>query len=267
MMNQPRLLRTCLIGTLTLTLIAAVARSIAFFTSFDRTVGYFDPSVFSTLLYIAVALAVIISLAYALLSARAAKTSQAMLPCPDISARSRLLRAATALVALAFVGIAAYEIPNVLSGGIISLALLRLLSAACTAPYFASFPKRNTMLSGVCIHVYCFTALITEYFDHYVTMNSPLKLMQQFAFFSIMLYMLTELRQLSDARQPVRSISFGLVAVFFTVTNGISCVAAAFAGGIIPVDYLLRALLLMSLGLYILVRFFPLLKSTSKEIA
>ena len=207
------------------------------------------------------------SLLYAVACARKTKRDPQTVLCPSISENTPFVRVTTLVVALAYVAIAVWEIPGVLKGGIVSLALLRLLSAACAAPYFASYPKRNTMLSGVCTHIYCFAALITEYFDLYVTMNSPIKLMQQFAFFAVMLYVLTELRQLSGKPQPVRSVALGFLAVFFALTNGISCIVAASVGGIIPTDYLLRALLLMSIGLYAAARLYPLFKSTPKEIA
>lgn len=260
-------MRSCkplaLFGLLTaaLTLVATVLRSVALITSFDAAVGYFDASIFSTLLYIVIALAVVSAFGYALYAQARSKKEQSPLPTPDVTHRTVAARIAGAAVVLVLLALSALELPAILIGQRSILSVLRLVAPICAIPYFVLTPSRRTGWFGVFTHVVCILCLVTEYFDRYVVSNSPLKLSHQIAFVMAMLYLLTELFDLVGQPQPIRVRYLAPLAFFFTVTNGVSLiVAVAVREPILSIEYLLRAMFLLTLGLYIAARTVPFFK-------
>lgn len=237
--------------TAALTLVATVLRSLSFALSFDTAVDYFDAGIFPTLLYIVIALALAAAFAYAIYLHRQTKKGET---CPRVSVMGRrplALRVTSALVVFAALLLVLIELPMILSGYPFSLVHLRALVALAAIPFFVLPLSRRTALFGILVEALCILLLCSEYFDRYVTTNSPIKLMQQVAFLAVMLYMLTELYALVDVEQPRRARIIGALAVFFTLTNGISNTVAFILGDILTLDYLIRSLFLLAMGLYI----------------
>ena len=246
MMKKPISYRAFGIGTLVLTLLAALLRSLAFATSFDRTVGYFDQNVFSTLLYIVIMLALIGVAAFALTHRRNAQD----LPCPARGERSVCITICSLLIAVTLAVCAVLDLLAIANDHADTLFLLRMIAAVLAIPYFAFPNNRRILAFGLGAHAYCLLVVISEYFDRYVPMNSPLKLMQQFSLIVFILYLLSEMFCAIGQPRPVRTTAFAAVAFFLCTTNGISCIVAAIAGGMIPSDYLMGAILSLSFGLY-----------------
>lgn len=238
-------LRGALAATLGLSLLAAVLRSLAFVTTFDRAVGYFDRGIIPTLLYIVIVLA----LAGILIFAVACRRNALNLPSPARKQRSLLLSiAAGALGAvLAFAGV--WDVLAFASGAS-PLVLVRGLAAALAIPYFLFYTNKRTLSFGLAAHLYCLLLLVAEYFDRYVPMNSPVKTMQQFALVTLMLYLVCEMYTAMGTVRPIRTAVFGLLSVFLCITGGISCIVAGIAGDILSRDYLIGAIVLLALGLY-----------------
>ena len=254
MCKRPSLLRRiCGITVAALTVAAALLRSFAFATAFDDAVGYFDPGPIPTLLYITVALALGVIAVDAILSVRLAPP-----PPQDFTHRAPLTCGTAWLVALTLAIYAGYEVVNIFAMGFSPLAILgRLALPLLAIPYFVFKPRPATAWFGIAAFGFCLYSIIIEYFDRYVTMNSPLKLMQQFAALALVLYLLTELNGLARVSQPKRAATYGLLAAFLSITNGISCLIGTFSGRLIPTDYAMRAAVLLALGLYVAARHIP----------
>ena len=234
-----------------LTLVATALRSLAFALSFDVAVDYFDAGIFPTLLYIVIALAIVAALAYAAYLHRQTKEGEPYPDIPVVGRRPLAVRIASVLVVFAALLLVLIELPVILSGYPFSLAHLRALMALAVIPFFVLPLSRRAAPFGILVEALCILLLCSEYFDRYVTTNSPIKLMQQAAFLAVMLYVLTELYALVDVEQPRRARILGAMAVFFTLTNGISNVVAFILGDILTLDYLIRSLFLLAMGLYV----------------
>lgn len=235
------------IGMLALTLLAALLRSLAFATSFDPAVGHFNPGVFSTLLYITIALALVGVMMYVLLARRSHIASPC---CPDHADCPVVVTVCAWVVVLICAATAVLDLFDYLRGNASTFILVRAVAAALSIPYFLFPSSASVRVFGLAAHIYCILALIDEYMDPYVVMSSPLKVMQQFALISFMLYLVMELYATCALPRPIRSTAFGLLAAFLCITNGLSCIVAGVIGGIIPQDYLTVAVVSLAFGLY-----------------
>lgn len=240
------------IGFAALTLLAALLRSLAFATAFDSVVGYFDANIFSTLLYIVIAMAVAGAIAHAVIIPRVSRTELRLIP--DTAKGSALVRLGGLLVALAYAACAAYELMTVLAVGADVYTLLFLASSLLAIPYFLLPPTKVTAWFGLAAPAFCILSLITEYFDRYVPMNSPIKLMQQCTALAIVLFLLTEFNALAGNPQPKRALPLGYLAAFFAISNGVSSIVAALTDAAIPLHYVVRAVVMLALGLYVAAR-------------
>lgn len=245
------------IGTAALTLLAALFRSLAFATSFDRAVGYFNPGMFSTLLYITIALALVGVPLYACLARRSYVSVPYSLGHAN---RSAVVTVCAWLVVLTCAAAAAFDIFDYLHGHASTLILIRAVAAVLAIPYFLFPSSMFVRVFGLAPHAYCLLALIDEYVDPYVAMNSPLKMMQQFALISFMLYLVMELYAACGLSRPIRAAAFGLLASFLCISNGLSCIVAGVIGGIISQDYLTVAVVSLAFGLYTAARLYTVAK-------
>lgn len=242
-----------------LTALASLFRSLAFATAFDHSVGYFNTGVFTTLLYITVALALS---GIAVFGWSAYRSGAQQLACPARNERSSLLRVC-ALAAAALLALAAVRDVRSFLDGASTLVLVRALGALLAVPYFILPSGKRVLGLGLGTHLYCLLVLIEQYFDRYVAINSPLKLMQQFALIAFMLYLTLEMYAALGTKRPVRTAVLGLLTVFLCVVNGASCIVAGIVGNIIPRNYLMSATVLLALGLYTAARLYTATKHSN----
>ena len=247
------LYRRFALGVTLMTLIAALLRVPSLCLFFDRTVGYCDPNVFSTLLYIAVPLFLLLCTAYVILMRRCEKAQQTTVA-PHAAAKTKTVLIASILATLVFVGVATWEAVNYTATSY--EALLRIVGALLAAVYFAVPNKQKVMVLGLGTHLYCVFVLVTEYFDWTVPMNSPLKTMQQAAMITALLFMTVELNHLNDTRRSIRYAVCAALAVFFGFSSSISLVAAFPLGGIVRTDMMIHSLPALAISLYALARLF-----------
>ncbi len=243
--------RAFVIGFAILTSAAALLRSLAFVTSFDSSVGYFDANIFTTLFHIAIALAAAGAFAYAVVAPRLSRVEICLFP---LSHKKNLsVRLGGILVALAFAAYAIYRSISVFSvdGDGDIRTLLSIVFSVIAVPYFLLPPTKSSAWFGLAAPVFCTLSLIIEYFDRYVPMNSPIKLMQQCTALLIVLYFLIELNELAGNPRPGRILPLGCPAVFFAVSNGISNIVAVGIGEAVSLHYLARAVVMLVLGFYI----------------
>ena len=252
MLKKPISLGTATTVTLALAALASLLRSLAFATAFDHSVGYFNTGAFTTLLYITVALA-LLGIAVFGLSAR--RRGAHALACPTRSERSLALRLCAAAVGALLAFSAIWDVRAFTDGSSV-LVLVRAIGAVLAIPYFL-FPSGKRVLAlGLGAHLYGLLLLTEQYFDRYVAMNSPLKLMQQFAIIAFMLYLTFEMYGALGTERPVPTAVFGLLTVFLCTVNGVSCITAGIVGNIVPRNYLIAAIATLAFGLYTAARLY-----------
>ena len=247
--------RTALIGTLVLSVLAATARSLALITAFDTRVGYFDPNVFSTLLYIAIALFAVGLIAYTVLTVRTSKSTDTASVdlCDRYKTRPLALRVGLIPTVILWVGHTVFEAIILLRHEFSVLHLLAAVTALLGAIYFIQLPDKATPTAFAPL-AWCLIVLITEYFDQTVAVNSPLKLFNQFALLAAVLYLTAELNALCGNAQIRRTLPLGMLATFLCLTDGISAIVAWFASNALPPVYTMHAGVIATLGIYIAAR-------------
>ena len=254
MLNDARTLyRRFIFGATGLTVAAVLLRILALTLFFDRTVGYIDANVFSTLLYIAMLLLLVGCAGYAACALRLEKKALIAVA-PDEGAASPCIRYASLACALAFVGAMVAELFSI--GFVGMFPLPRYIAALVAALYFALPKGKGSIVTGLGVPVYGTAALAYEYFDGTVTLNSPIKLMQQAALLSAMLLVLVELCHLNNSRRSIRYTVCAVLSMFCGLTNGLSLLAAALVGGIVKPEYLMHALPATTVALYAAARLF-----------
>lgn len=255
MLNDPRTLyRRFALGAAGLTALAALLRTLSLCLFFDRSVGYVDANAFSTLLYIVSALFALGCIAYVMLATKQEKTTLTAVS-PDESAHSPALRYTSLLCALTFVGALVAEV--LLCGFDGTFLLLRYLAAILATLYFARPDKRGpAMLSGLGVMLYAVCAIASEYFDWTVTLNSPIKLMQEAALLSSIFFILVEINHLNYTRRSIRYTVCAALSLFLGMVGGLPLIAASLVGGIVKPEYLIHALPPLAIALYAAARLF-----------
>lgn len=256
--------RTLGLGAVGAALIVAALRSAVFALAFDQTKGYSNPGVLSTLLYIVLALALAGCVGGAVIAVAAAhRQSKDVIFTP--AKRSPAIKLISAPVILACTAAVVYSLYHWTQSAS-TLTLVYALAALLAIPYFIpAKPIATFAWFGLGVLAVCVMSAAIEYFDSAVAMNSPIKLMQQFAALAIALYFLSELYALTGKMQPRRVLLFGSVAVVLGVSNGISNIVAAALGDILSPDYLVRALVLLALGLYVAARLMTVSRAPSPK--
>ncbi len=263
MKKTAHLLRVFALAIAALTLTATVLRSLCLLLAFDRAVGYYDSGALPTSLYIVLALVPVTALVYALLVRRSAGGEA--LPCPAPAERTTLVRSFSLSTVGALVTAFAIGVLGLTSNGLDTLTLLHLLAAALAIPYFAVSRSAPPIWSGIAAVVCCILSIVVEYFDPYVAVNSPIKLMHLVALLSAALYLLTELFALAGASKPGRAVPLAMISAAYGIVGGTSHVIAALAEGILSIDYLARALILYALGLYAAARLGAVTRSAQQN--
>lgn len=241
-LRRPRMFT---IVILIVALVTAALRSLSFFIDFDPALGYHNGGILTTFIYMTPALVLIACAAYPLLLRASNATPPTLQAIPGTAAR-----VCAPAVALACV-------PVVLDAFVLAadtatvFSRLAALGALIAIPYFVLPPRSSaTAWFGLGVLLFCPLGMATMYFDHTVAINSPIKLWLKFSLLSLALYFLTELYNRAGHPQPLRSIHWGNIAIFLSISGGISAVAAATVGGIIPKSYLAYAILSLTLGIY-----------------
>lgn len=271
-------LKVYLYSTTALALVCAILRAVCYFVSFDVWVGYFKASPLVTVTNILFVLTLLWAASGFLLIPKKAMQQSRF----DFSGNAVFF---TSLIA-GFVMAAdfAYKIYAYNKNGIFkrmefvfsdsyrsdSLQIERvtmvliiigivssLLSAVC---FFArSTPKSSKALTAALgvfpmLRLLSGTALV--YFEMNVQMNSPSKLMIQFAMISLMLYFLGEERQCiaNEYERPGRYFVFGLIAFALSIATGVSELTAYFSGILTRGDFCVEAFICFVLSFYVLAR-------------
>jgi hypothetical protein len=258
MINDPRLLyrrfATCVAG---LTVLATLLRTLSLTLFFDRSVGYVGTGFISTLLYmayIAMILCFLLNCAVYFVMAQRLEKTLRIAVAPDETATTPLVRYASWACAAIFVGAMAVEV--LLYGLTGMFPLPRCIAAIVSALYFALPRSQKTVLTGFGVLGYGIFTIAYEYFDWTVALNSPIKLMQEAALASAMLFVLAELNHINHTRRSIRYTVCAALSLLCGAVNGISLIAAALVGDVVKGDYLIHALPPLFIALYAAARLF-----------
>ncbi len=253
MLHDSRALYRLLTGVvLVFALIALVLRALALCLYFDRAVGYFNTNIFSTLLYIGFAAILLCLIGY---TGFLYACTDVSCPLSDITATTERLsiRLGRYAVALVFLGSCIYELtafsstPN---GREQYLALARILLAALSALCFVLRPRTEHLSLLSCPILFCVVVLGSEYFDWTISLNSPLKLFQQFTLLAAAMFLLTEMQSLYGKRPLLFPAIPSLCAILGISNGGSLLIAALVADGIVRTDVLVHSLPTLILGIY-----------------
>ena len=258
--------------------LAAVLRTLSYFTSFDAEIGYFNESFFVTLVNWLLIVTSAFAIAGFIFISKEADLSAKI----DNSANSIYFSATFA----GFIMLAdfAYKIFTLIGEGKLSYykmifssafrsdnaymlrvgavveimgVLAALLTAACFFVRSAKSPK--TKLSawlGFFPIVRALVGVAQMYFDMTVQMNHPSKLMLQFALISVMFYFLCEEREYvsPEHARPRRFFIAGCLAYFLSFVGGFSEVIGFFTGKLSEGSFCIEAFFCFVISFYILAR-------------
>ncbi len=100
------------------------------------------------------------------------------------------------------------------------------------------------------------SGMATIYFDMTVEMNSPNKMLLQFALISVMIYFLLELRMLLGDKKarPRAYAAVGLAATVLTAAASVSLIAAYFGGQVSNAYFFTESFFCFNMMIYIMVR-------------
>lgn len=199
--------------------ITTAARTVAYYTVFDASVGYFPSGIISTLLYI-------LPIALALPACVLIFRKKAELSIPALRTSPTLVSNGYCAVAM----LAVLSVDVILAirhaGTVYTLcALLALFGAITFLPL-----RRGTLttLSGIAVVIHLLANVCLEYFDWNVTLNSPLKIYSQIALLAAALYLLAVIRteRKESTASAARLALFAIPAAVFSFSNGASGLAS-----------------------------------------
>ena len=260
-MNDSRkLYRAFTFVTFGLTAITVAVRTAILCFTFDHALGYHAGGIFSTLLYILIALGFLSAVAYVAVAGKATKQQlRGFAPTPGSASIPTYV--CSLAVAASFVIALTWEI---LTGDWMTSSFLAKCIGALLAILYFSLPKKeNVRLLGMGPHLYLVLALISEYFDWSVPMNSPIKLMNQAATVCVLLMLCDELLSLGGKARPLYSTVCVSIAILLGLTSGIPVLVSAAVNGAVETEYLIHTIPSLTLGLYAAAR---LLHSCEIEI-
>lgn len=216
--TQRNKLNIYLFSGLTLSAVTAALYILCFFASFDRAVGYFDASPLTAVLHALLALTILWVASLLLLLPRGGLDIGVPTPRRGSTVLAYLLTAA--FVISVYLHIKSAE-PTLLS---LVIALLGGVSAAyagCTAIFNGTGSGSRSLL-GYGVIAWCFLSIVEAYFNKYVTMNSPVKLLLMFSMVFMMLFQLHETGATVGRWRPRIYAVFGLLNVLLSASFSLS---------------------------------------------
>lgn len=255
------LVKIGMVSTLITTMAITFFRTLAYFFFYDKDIGYFvSDNPISAVVYILTALGIVIALAVLFIPKCGEK----------LSARIPLTAKTTSSSVLA-IGACVLMIINHISSfsGITDAACIIAFVLACAYFSVDFFPtEKQRLLNGV--RVICGYALLVGlgisitniYFDRYVPMNNPDKVILIFSILFNMLYLIAEYRFLLGIPKKKIYISFSLISILLGASFSISYLIADIFGALKDGTYLVYAFTALISSMYILIRSIEYLKAS-----
>ncbi len=215
---QANKLKIYLYSGFSLSSILAVLYVVGFSASFDRTVGYFDASPVISIMHAVLALSIPWMASLLVLMPR----SGMLTGTPAMGGFSKKF---VCIVTLALV-VSTYLHTQLIAASVVSVigSVLGGVSVAyfgLTAIEPDSNPEKRSLL-GYGVIGWTFLSIIDAYFNDYVTMNSPVKLLLIFSMVFVMLFQLQEQGYFVGRGRPRLYVVFGLLNVLISSSFAIS---------------------------------------------
>ncbi|MBE6586175.1 MAG: hypothetical protein E7645_06590 [Ruminococcaceae bacterium] len=223
--------KLCLITTAVLSLADVILRIISLFTCFDAEIGYFAPTLLSSVLVALPIAAALLAIAFSLLIPK--NTLPTVWPEPERDLSPVFPFALFASGGMWLLWAAVTE--NTAGKLTILAGILGLLSAfyyfiLFTAPTSKTRKPTLVAVMGYAPILWGLVSTAETYTDQFTTMNSPIKLSLQFGFLGLMLMTTAELRFRLEKPAPRAAVCFHAIALFFCLSGGVSTLVAYTAG-------------------------------------
>ncbi len=179
--------------------------------------------------------------------------------------RGVLFYSSNALLGAALAAFSLFYIPffftDVLAVRTVRLLLLFSVCLALLGVFYCLHncltPTENAdkrLLLGLSIPLMCVLQVLYEYFETTVQINNPNKLLDQFAFAFVALYLLAELRTLFGEPRYAAQCTLGMIAFVFTTTASVPSIVYTFLYSKLLYPNAAHDVLMLSFSVYIGVR-------------
>lgn len=219
-----------------LTLLAVLGQSLLYFLSFDCSLYLYERGPLPTVLGVCIAIAILFMLSYVLVAKR--KKDEEL---PDIlppvdraatftAALSGFFILATLLLTLLY-SLNGLE-TDALSTPVAVAANVFSIPAACYFFITALNPAPNPKSHAVCgcaLVIWLILYTLAGYFHMNFSINSPLKIYNQMALLSAMLYFLQEIRHSLSRQRPAQHRAFGMIAMLLLATASLPALLLTFS--------------------------------------
>lgn len=259
---QANKLKVYLYSSLSLSGISAILYILCFVMSFDRTVNYFSasPLIYITRTLLAISIAWTASLLI-------------LIPRDGLISTAPAYRSFSAK--FAYVLTAAFIFSTFLHIRLITASITSLLGSvagALVAAYTgmtAIYPdskKAVRSLLGYAPIVWAFLSIIDAYFNTYVTMNSPMKLLLVFSMIFLMLFQIQEEGYSVDHGRPRMYAVFGLLSVMMSLAFSLSYFICTLTGIYKIPEFMPTAIGSLAYAVYTVGRLFDMLSVSEMNI-
>lgn len=232
--QSKRALRIYGAGILGVTALCVILRIICMTFFFDSDIGYYDkgaalPIILNILLFLAAAVSLILCLVPKI------KLSPVP-PTPTKATRMCAIFPAAGFAAYAVIYFSLLAEYSSLYGTLPFAYILTAIATVGACAFFAlyAFRKNNGdilfVLTGVLAVIWFVVALAECYFDTLVQMNSPNKLIFEFATLGAMLLTVNEIRQGFEFKRPAFHLFSASVATLFLLTDSVPSIIFSIMG-------------------------------------
>lgn len=256
-------LRMFLVGVFALTFIGIVLRILSLLFFFDSYIGYFSvgallPILTNIFFFVATVLILVLSMLL-----------PKDMPCVSGCETGISIKISSALCAIVSLVIAPIHFITWIGNSSFIWTCLISILLLVAAGYFALNlinQKVEFKPFGALLLVLLFVCyLAMSYFDVFVQMNSPNKIMMHMSCLSLMLFFMSEARCVAGAMKKKLYIFSTSVAIFFVGVEAIPSIIAILSGKITTPEYLSYDILLCPILLYLIMRAALMMRSPSEE--
>lgn len=257
-MTRKPILRLYFRISVLLTLLAVLGQSLLYFLSFDCTLYLYERGPLPTVLGVCVALAVLFMLSFIL----TAKKEEVKDSLPPLGRSATFTAALTGFFILATLLLALLYSLNgletdALSTPVAVAANIFSIPAACyffiTALNPSPNPKTHAAF-GCTLVIWLILYTLAGYFHMNFSINSPLKVYNQIALLSAMLYFLHEVRYSLGRQKPAQHKAFGMAAMLLLATASLPTLLLTFSFRISITSDTIYYLAELAMALYIFTR-------------
>lgn len=283
-------IKTCYYCSMFVGILAAVLRSVAFATSFDSDIGYFNGTFFPTAVNYLMIVGCLFPILCAFMTSKEAKLpiklgneSNAVFftSCfagfvlvADFVYKLAMTVVEDKFAYYKFIFAPGYNIENAyLTRAAAIIEIIGVFSSLAAAIYFflrasKKAQSKLTVWLGFFPIIRALVGVAAVYFEMDIQMNHPSKLMLQFALMSIMLCFLFEQRfSVSDTHaRPRLYFASACVAVILGFAGGVSEMYGYFSGQLKRGDFCVEAFLCLTMSYYILARLNSFVASAARPV-